>query len=403
MKKTTLLFLLATLPFVGFAQTFNFTNTDDGWTELGAVTSANGDTFMTLTTVDGDGTKKNLSVGTMAAAVNTTAVSYVGITIRNNDASGPSYLRVSYPKIGGDPTKRLYKNVDITTGDTEFKTYWIDITNGTNWVGTMNDIKLHFKATGNTDYIVPNNPNNISIDIDKIEFASSVPTTEKHTYNFDTSDEGWNDLTRCDVAAVGGNLEVTLTGADKNSKVGLTGFHINTTTNKFAHIVLKNNTNDDQLKLVYTSTVGSKTIPLVITTMDAAYKTYDFDLGSAPEWTGNISDIKLAFDDVTTQEGNGVILVDKIVFDNKVTLRVKRNELTNFSLYPNPVQGKLNFTSQTDISKIEVYNLTGQRLLQLKSFPNNSLDVSSLRSGMYFVNVEDIESRSTTKKIIVSK
>ncbi len=398
MKKITLLFLLAILPLVGFAQTFDFTNTDDDWNGLNSFTSVNGTTFMTLTTVPGDGTLKNPTVKNAATGADASTNAFVGVTIRNNDANGPNFLRVSYPKPGGG---RRYIENDITTNDADFVTYWFDMTHA-EWTGTLDDIKLHFKNAGNTDYILPNT--SVTIDIDKIEFVSSIPTTENNAYNFDSSDEGWNNTTRCTVAAVGGDLEVTLTGGTQNSKVALTGSFINATSNAFAHVILKNNTNDDQLKLVYTSGAGSKTKTIVITTMDATYMTYDFDLGADTEWTGNVEDIKLTFDDTATQEGSGIFLIDKIVFDNNATLSVNRNELTNFTLYPNPVKGRLNFNSQTDISKIEVYNLTGQRLLQLKNFSNNnSFDVSILSSGMYLVNIEDVENRTTTKKIIISR
>ena len=397
MKKITLLFLLAILPMVGFAQIFDFTNTDDGWNALNSFTSANGATFMTLTTVPGDGTLKNPTVKNATTGADASTNAFVGVTIRNNDANGPTFLRISYPKPDGG---RRNIEQDITAGDTDFVTYWFDMTHA-EWTGTMDDIKIHFKNAGNTDYILPNT--SVTIDIDKIEFASSVPTTENNVYNFDSSDEGWNDTTRCTVAAVGGDLEVTLTGGTSNSKVALTGFYINATNNAFAHITLKNNTNDDQLKLVYTSGTGSKTKTMAITTMDATYMTYDFDLGADTEWTGNVEDIKLTFDDTATQEGSGVFLIDKIVFDNDAILSVNKNELTNFTLYPNPVNSRLNFNSLTDISKIEIYNLMGQRLLQYKNFSTNSFDISTLSSGVYLINVEDVENKSITKKIIVSK
>lgn len=397
MKKITFIFLLAILPLVGFAQTFDFTNTDDGWNSLNSFTSTNGATFMTLTTVSGDGILKNPTFKNPTTGADASTNPFVGITIRNNDASGPNFLRISYPKPGGG---RRYIENDITVGDTGFVTYWFDMTH-VEWTGTMDDIKLHFKETGNTDYILPGT--SITIDIDKIEFTTSIPTTEDNTYNFDSSDEGWNDTTRCTVAAVAGDLEVTLTGGTSNSKVALTGFHINATSNAFAHVVLKNNTNDDQLKLVYTSGAGSKTKTIVISTMDATYMTYDFDLGADAEWTGNVSDIKLTFDDTATQEGSGVILVDRIVFDNNAILSVESNTLSVFSLYPNPAKNVITLNSVNEIIQVSIFNILGKQVLHTTKLIDNQIAISNLEAGIYLVKVQDVNNHTGIKKLVISK
>jgi len=155
MKKITL-FLMILLPLLGISQTFDFNGTDDGWDVLNGFTATTNATYMTLTTVAGDGTLKNPIVGTSAAGVDTTTKSYIGITLKNNDANGPDFMRVSYPKANGNG--RIYKNIDITTGDSGFVTYWIDLTNNNNWTGTKNDIKIHFKSAGNTNYVLPTTP-----------------------------------------------------------------------------------------------------------------------------------------------------------------------------------------------------------------------------------------------------
>ena len=147
MKKITFL-LLIILPFIGVAQTSDFTNTDDGWTELGGFIAVNEATSIKLTTKDNtaDGSLKNPSIGTLTAGVDTSVNFIIGITLKNNDAAGPDYLRVSFPKnlTPIDPTKRVYKNVDISTGDAGFVTYWFDMTNA-NWTGTiLNDTHLQF-------------------------------------------------------------------------------------------------------------------------------------------------------------------------------------------------------------------------------------------------------------------
>ena len=68
MKKITLLLLL--IPFFGFSQTFDFNNSDDGWDVLTGFTATLNPTFYTLTTLPGDGVKKNPLFGTLTAGVN---------------------------------------------------------------------------------------------------------------------------------------------------------------------------------------------------------------------------------------------------------------------------------------------------------------------------------------------
>lgn len=54
--------------------------------------------------------------------------------------------------------------------------------------------------------------------------------------------------------------------------------------------------------------------------------------------------------------------------------------------YPNPVKDILYINSKTDIERIAVYNINGQKVLQ--SSKTNQLNVSSLPIGMYIVKVE---------------
>ena len=56
-------------------------------------------------------------------------------------------------------------------------------------------------------------------------------------------------------------------------------------------------------------------------------------------------------------------------------------------VYPNPVQTKLNFSGLTSPVKATVFDMLGKR--QLQSEVINSLDVSSLKSGLYMVEIKN--------------
>lgn len=73
---------------------------------------------------------------------------------------------------------------------------------------------------------------------------------------------------------------------------------------------------------------------------------------------------------------------------------------TNLTLYPNPTRGilKISNPNAVQISKIEVFNIYGQRIAMKKH--EVSVDLSSYSSGIYFVRVEDTEGNQGTFKVI---
>jgi hypothetical protein len=58
----------------------------------------------------------------------------------------------------------------------------------------------------------------------------------------------------------------------------------------------------------------------------------------------------------------------------------------NFSVYPNPVANKLQVNASEKISKIEIYNIIGQKVIDKKiNETNNRIDVSQLNKGIYIL------------------
>lgn len=403
MKKTTFILLFMLVPFFCTAQTFDFTNTDDGWTETSAFTATNNATFISLKTVDGDGTKKNPVFGTLTAGIDTTVNSFVGITLKNNGATEPTYMRVSYPKDGGDASKRVYKNLDISAGDTEFVTYWIDLSNTKNWIGTMNDIQIHFKNADNGDFIIPNAPDNAVIDIDKIEFTAAIPTTLKESFSFSTDDDTEGFITsNASISGPTGGI-LTLTPVElKFAKLTQNLHHVNATANKTVTIVLKNNSPvNDQLRFIG----GGTTQTLIMTTSDTEAKTYVFDLKDNVDWTGEQSfSIGIGIstgDNAGKAADDGTVEFSSIVVDNTQVLSVKNNVFKNLSIYPNPASTVVNIASKNTISKIQLFNLIGKKVLETKTLINKTLNVSTLNKGVYFLKVYSTENKIATQKLII--
>jgi len=70
----------------------------------------------------------------------------------------------------------------------------------------------------------------------------------------------------------------------------------------------------------------------------------------------------------------------------------------NISLYPNPVANKLTVTSLYKLDTYKIYNVLGKLVAQGAANGNiTDIDLSSLQSGMYFVNAISGELQSTFK------
>ena len=396
MKKITLFLLL--IPFFGFSQTFDFTNSDDGWNVLHSFTATTDSTFYHLETLPGNGTLKNPSFGNEATGVNTDSVSWVGITIRNNDPNGPTFMRVSYPKVDGG---RFYANIEITAGDTDFVTYWLDLSNATNWVGIMDDFLVHFKASGNNDYILPDTP--VTIDIDKIQFAAQPETTLQNEYYFDTDGdtEGFESVNGTISGPEGGILTFTPV-PDKYAKLVQLYHHVDATTNKYVHVTLKNNSAlNNQLRLVSTGLDGTKTMEISVN--DDTEKTYTFDLTEEPNWTGDqMFTIGIGSLEDGKAKDDGTAEFDAIVFDNAVGM-YNNEEAVEFSIYPNPAKDNFVIASENKISSVVVFDITGKQVLNVERLTNNRINVSELNPGIYLVKIKDEQNNLATQRLVISR
>jgi len=74
--------------------------------------------------------------------------------------------------------------------------------------------------------------------------------------------------------------------------------------------------------------------------------------------------------------------------------------ISNLSLYPNPTSGNFNINGQ--VSKVEVYSITGQLVKSFDSITseNYQFDVNELRSGVYLVKTFDSNNSSKTMKLV---
>ncbi len=394
MKKFTLLLLL--IPFIGFSQTFDFSNTDDGWNVLSNFTASTNPTYYTLTTLPGNGEMKNPNFGTESAGVNTEAVIWIGITIKNHDPDGPDFMRVSYPKVAGG---RVYKNIDITNGNTEYKTYWLDLSNAENWVGTIDDFKIHFKAAGNTDWFLPETP--VNIDVDRIAFTDQPSTTLQNSYYFNTDNdpEGFSALNATITGPVGGKLTF-IPMPDKYAKLEQLAHHVDA-ANKYVHITMKNNSPvNNQLRLVSPGLDGTKTMEISVS--DATEKTYTFDLSGEAGWTGDqLFTVGIGSLETGKAIDDGTVEFDAIVFDN--TVGISEPDVLSFTMFPNPAREILNISSPEDIVQIVIVDITGKEVMRTANLQNRQINISHLNPGIYMLRADFGQQRYSTQRLLISR
>ncbi|CAM1344331.1 fibronectin type III domain-containing protein [Tenacibaculum amylolyticum] len=126
---------------------------------------------------------------------------------------------------------------------------------------------------------------------------------------------------------------------------------------------------------------------------DNGWKTYTYDISSFPI---NGNNIKLEFIITENSPNNPYhndILIDDIKIDDENVLSTEDNiNFTNlFKYYPNPVTDNLTIISNTtsEITKVEIYNNLGQKLISKKINKTNKtkIDTSNLPVGIYLVRV----------------
>jgi hypothetical protein len=86
------------------------------------------------------------------------------------------------------------------------------------------------------------------------------------------------------------------------------------------------------------------------------------------------------------------------------TLGIGNNNEQGFAIYPNPAKESIAISSsnsQTNISVI-IYSISGKKIKEVPSFKaNQSMNVSTLASGMYILTIENSEKVLTTQKLVV--
>jgi hypothetical protein len=399
MKKIT--FILFTLiSFIGFSQSWDFTNDAQGWTTTAADLVVNANS-VTLTSKGAN----NPGLNQAAANVDASALSIIAVTIKNS-ANGPTFMRAHYPKAASG---RVYKAVAIENALTEFKTYYIDLTNA-EWTGIVNDIKIQFKDDNNTGGGANYTSTGETIEIDKIEFLSEIPKEEIISFTFDTDAQGWEALSSS-VSVSNGVLKI-IPNVGESAKIINTSKTINASKYKFVEVRYKNLsvTNNEirfQFKHAADNFTGFKGTNQAINGNSTDFEILEIDLSATAEWSGNTQDFQIIIRD-TNNDGNtasvGDLQIDSITFKETSTLSVNNEILFNgLSIYPNPSNGLVNIQTTTKLSKVQLFNLIGKKVFETQNLNTNmnTINVTSLNKGIYLLRLQDENNKTKTQKLII--
>ena len=117
--------------------------------------------------------------------------------------------------------------------------------------------------------------------------------------------------------------------------------------------------------------------------------------GGGPQWQfsgtgGNVQpDAFVGWDDLYLYYGK--------VNPTALTLSISDFSSNGISAYPNPTEGMVHISGKESVDAIRVFNISGQLIKEVTNA--NLIDISSQRSGLYMIEIED-EGKTSVAKLI---
>ena len=104
---------------------------------------------------------------------------------------------------------------------------------------------------------------------------------------------------------------------------------------------------------------------------------------------------------VTKEVHNSATLTEGFKEDNEDIDNITEEQISSVNIYPNPVSDRIFIEAETEIEEVVVYDIYGRR--QVTETPsrqgNLSIDLSDLKSGIYFVKI-NTEKGNIVRRII---
>jgi len=152
------------------------------------------------------------------------------------------------------------------------------------------------------------------------------------------------------------------------------------------YVVLSYDFTGNTLSLFINPTIGGSAAPTVAVTPATAF--------------ANLGGFMFRQDSATTTP---TIIADELRIDAtpNFTLGNQSNEITGLRIYPNPVSNGTLFieTSANAEKTVTVYDVLGKQVLNTTT-SNNAINVASLHTGVYIVNITE-EGKTASRKLVI--
>ena len=107
--------------------------------------------------------------------------------------------------------------------------------------------------------------------------------------------------------------------------------------------------------------------------------------------------------DANDAQSDGMYAIDDLVMNfTTATAGIGKDDITGFSLYPNPVKGSKVFISSANNyaeRSVAIFDVLGKQVVSQKG-TQNSIDVSHLNKGVYIIKVAE-EGKVATRKLVI--
>ena len=92
--------------------------------------------------------------------------------------------------------------------------------------------------------------------------------------------------------------------------------------------------------------------------------------------------------------------INSFVFDLSATLRQQLQEVKPITIFPNPTSGHIFFSGSDTQIQCSVFSITGKKLFEQTVSNEKSLDLSALREGLYFIQIQQSDNIQNFKVLL---
>ena len=91
--------------------------------------------------------------------------------------------------------------------------------------------------------------------------------------------------------------------------------------------------------------------------------------------------------------------IDNVVLIQGTSASIKQDNIDGLAIYPNPANDVINITSNgIGVKAVTIFDLVGKKVIETST--NQTINVSSLKAGIYLVNIKQ-DGKSATRKLVI--